>query len=449
LLVVVALMAWLGPTAAHAAAPSNDLWENAFAINSPSSAFVTGVFIGGTTVESTYSPIYWQSGPESDVDLVCPSEFGDTNIGGPVWYEGYASSPGRLRLSVHSSAFDPVLFLFRFDHGTDQAVDADPGTPGNQFVACSLPDTLEMYVTPGAYKFAVAAYRAFGNPAPEGTFEIGIDSFRPDGDGDTVVDDEDQCPAVAGSASHGGCAPPPDEPAPPPAPGDPTPAPVDLGPNTCPAGITPPTGEFPSISINGGAVATKGAQVTVGLSWPSGTTEVLLSNDNGGPYQAFPPSRCIGWQLDAGLPGREARVVYARFRNSAGAITASESDNIILDTTRPKVIAGGGRAPDGRFSVAIRATDAESGVARLDVLDRRRRVIESVRVCRRSQSRCDRTVSRSVTVGTRRPVQIRAVDAAGNERVTPFQFRPCKGSDWKGKWVVKNGRLVCVRKKRG
>lgn len=96
-----------------------------------------------------------------------------------------------------------------------------------------------------------------------------------------------------------------------------------------------PTG---SVSISGGAAATKSAAVTLNLSAadaaPStGVTQMRFSNDGVtfSDFRAF--AATTAWTLS---PGDGTKTVTAQFRDAAGNISAASTDTIRLDTTAPR-----------------------------------------------------------------------------------------------------------------
>lgn len=102
------------------------------------------------------------------------------------------------------------------------------------------------------------------------------------------------------------------------------------------ADITPPTNT--SIVINGGAVATNSATVTLTLvaTDPSGVAQMRFSNDNGQTYSTPEPYSTTrsGWILPA---GDGSKTVLAQFADTPGNWSTAVSDAIILDTAAPSI----------------------------------------------------------------------------------------------------------------
>ena len=89
------------------------------------------------------------------------------------------------------------------------------------------------------------------------------------------------------------------------------------------------------ISVNNGALFTNVTAVTLTLTAPPGTTEMMISNDGGfsgaqwEPFAAQKP-----WVLTSYGETVLTGVVYARFK-TAGTVSALYTDDIVLDTTAP------------------------------------------------------------------------------------------------------------------
>jgi hypothetical protein len=103
----------------------------------------------------------------------------------------------------------------------------------------------------------------------------------------------------------------------------------------------------PSLSINGGAVATKSSSVTLALSATdatSGIHQTILSNDgvfDTEVWQTYVES--LDWTLSS---GDGTKTVYAKFRDRALNESPVASDSITLDTTPPAVPTLTAYAPD-------------------------------------------------------------------------------------------------------
>ena len=167
------------------------------------------------------------------------------------------------------------------------------------------------------------------------------------------------------------------------------------------------------VSVAFGARYTRTPRVTVRVVAPTGTATISLSNDGGFTSASTVAVREDGlysWQLDAEGPERLPKRVYVRF----GRSSQTYSDDIILDTTEPRVqrasvesLATRGRASTAgarrRYRLRISATDLTSGLARLQSRASRRGRISS------------RAFARRLTIrAARRPAYVRVADGAGN-----------------------------------
>ena len=176
----------------------------------------------------------------------------------------------------------------------------------------------------------------------------------------------------------------------------------------------PALGSQFGVTINNGAQFTRTPNVTVAARFPASTTSMLFSNDGGflSPT-VFPPSASVKWKLDSSGPERLPKQIYVRFL--AGTIPSETfQDDIILDEVPPRVqqaiVAPAASASVAhisavkrRWRVRVRATDSNSGVARLQITSNKRRPGKLLRYRRR-------LTVRSVA----RPKWVRARDRAGN-----------------------------------
>jgi hypothetical protein len=140
-------------------------------------------------------------------------------------------------------------------------------------------------------------------------------------------------------------------------------------------GPTPPPGRV-GILINGGYYATNKRHVRVGLVWPSGARQVLISNDGGfgatGNATTFPVSADVPWNLQSGGSDQVPRTIYVRFLG-AGVDLVTFADSIVLDTTMPAIqkaiviqsrrSASASRTKLRTFRVRLHATEQISGIS--------------------------------------------------------------------------------------
>jgi hypothetical protein len=124
----------------------------------------------------------------------------------------------------------------------------------------------------------------------------------------------------------------------------------------------PSSGE-PGVSINDGLPFTNSKSVTLDIVWPKFATELRISNDGG-----FASSRTItksldskvSWELDDSIYGLYTKNVYLRFSGSKIDATKTYMDDIVLDTTAPKL----NSASSAKGSGAVDASMV-SGISRL------------------------------------------------------------------------------------
>lgn len=166
------------------------------------------------------------------------------------------------------------------------------------------------------------------------------------------------------------------------------------------------------VSINAGSRYTNDQDVTLGLRWPSLAEQLFVSNDGGfGALQTFPVAPAIPWKLDSSGPERLPKTVYLRFTGgTAGPETYQ--DDIILDETPPTVqsasatipaAGAAGAAAKRKVAVRLKATDATSGVAFLQVGEKRSPALVKRRYTTRLTLR-----------SSAKRLYVRVIDTAGN-----------------------------------
>lgn len=118
----------------------------------------------------------------------------------------------------------------------------------------------------------------------------------------------------------------------------------------------------PSASINGGALYTNNPLVTLTLT---GGYRYEVSNDGGfGRSSAFYPKQggLYSWELASTGPEKLPKTVYVRVYLPASGQPVVVSDDIVLDQTVPSVVSA-----SVTRSLRVRARDARSGVAKMQV----------------------------------------------------------------------------------
>ncbi|HEY1591462.1 MAG TPA: Ig-like domain-containing protein [Solirubrobacteraceae bacterium] len=135
----------------------------------------------------------------------------------------------------------------------------------------------------------------------------------------------------------------------------------------------PPAGAT-GVSIDNAALYTNDQHVTLNVVWPALADTILVSNDGGfANAQRFPVAASIPWTLDSANSERLPKTVYVRFGDSTQTFT----DDIILDTLPPMVsgatetrvgsATAADRSADGSYRVSVRASDSNSGVAKMQI----------------------------------------------------------------------------------
>lgn len=185
------------------------------------------------------------------------------------------------------------------------------------------------------------------------------------------------------------------------------------------------------ITINNAAEFTNSRKVTVTATGPTGSTQVIISNDGGfGSSETFDLSEGtadIQWTLVASRDERLPKTVYARFVQRFGTQSSTNTDDIILDTTAPSmtgttatatapasgaVTVAGARAEAakrGGVRMTVRASDKNSGIGKVQV-----KTSASGRITDIATS-SPKATSRTVRVNTtKKRLWVRVVDRAGN-----------------------------------
>ena len=106
-------------------------------------------------------------------------------------------------------------------------------------------------------------------------------------------------------------------------------------PGPTPTPTPTPDCEFPTVSIDNGAVFTQNTAVTLSLCAPN-AAEMMVSNDGGFGGAAWEPyARRKTWTLTSLGSYVVPRFVYVAFKDAAGQIYSTYLDDIILDPTPP------------------------------------------------------------------------------------------------------------------
>jgi alpha-tubulin suppressor-like RCC1 family protein len=196
------------------------------------------------------------------------------------------------------------------------------------------------------------------------------------------------------------------------------------------------------VSINDGDEFTNSINVVVSVVGPSNATKILVSNDGGfknaSPFDLTNSAADVPWKLVASRDGTFTKTVYVRFLSRFDSkVTDDKTDDIILDTSKPRVAAitaAGSAAPASAVTVAavrakakastgvklnVRASDTISGAVAIEVRSAANKPAILIPLGK-SPSKVKtvgmpRLTTAAITVkSTAKALQVRAVDGAGN-----------------------------------
>ena len=183
------------------------------------------------------------------------------------------------------------------------------------------------------------------------------------------------------------------------------------------------------ISVNDAAEFTNKKLVTIYATGPSGSTQVIISNDGGfGSSQTFSLTDGyaeVPWTLVASRDERLPKTVYARFVQRFGTQSSTNTDDIILDTTAPVMTGTTGTSTSassgnvtvqgvrvsaaGAVKLTVRAKDANSGIGTVQVKGSSGGTPVNV------TTGSPKATTRTVKVNTsKKKLWVRVVDRAGN-----------------------------------
>jgi hypothetical protein len=159
---------------------------------------------------------------------------------------------------------------------------------------------------------------------------------------------------------------------------------VDIAQASVDVRLAPPAGRR-GVSIANGARAVNDRTVTLSLVWPRYATHALISNDGGFAHaKRVVVNRRVRWRLAAGSQ-RVPHTVYVRFEGGESG-PETYQDDVVLDTTPPRVTSARWAAAKGGYKLRLRATDSASGARSYQVTTRRgkpgpsRRLSKALRV---------------------------------------------------------------------
>jgi beta-propeller repeat-containing protein len=136
------------------------------------------------------------------------------------------------------------------------------------------------------------------------------------------------------------------------------------------------------VSIAAGARYTRNPKLQLTIIPPDAATGVSISNDGGfkrpfgGPVVS---GRRYAWALDSSGPERLPKTVYVRFSGACVDPSQTFQDDIILDETAPTLstpkVRGPAKGRRGTSTLTLKAADNASGVKRVEVRRRHKRIL--------------------------------------------------------------------------
>jgi hypothetical protein len=196
------------------------------------------------------------------------------------------------------------------------------------------------------------------------------------------------------------------------------------------------------VSINDGDEFTNSIDVVVSVVGPSNATKILVANDGGfknaSPFDLTNSAANVPWKLVASRDGTFSKTVYVRFLSRFDSkVTDDKTDDIILDTSKPKVLtatamssAPAGSAvvvaaarakakASGGVKLSVRAVDTISGAVAVEVRSAANKASTLVPLGKapskvKTMGLPRQTVASVNLKSTAIVLQVRAVDGAGN-----------------------------------
>lgn len=193
------------------------------------------------------------------------------------------------------------------------------------------------------------------------------------------------------------------------------------------------------VSINDGEEFTASENVVVSVVGSATAVKAILSNDGGfktsETFDLINNSADIPWKLQSSREGTFTKIVYVKYVSRFGSQSQAQTDDIILDTTKP-VLANAtavAAAPTGsavqvlRISakakasggvrMSLRGSDTISGIGTIEVRSAANKPATKVKVSR-VDGKADgkpRAAAQTVTLKTTaKRLQVRVIDRAGN-----------------------------------
>jgi len=192
------------------------------------------------------------------------------------------------------------------------------------------------------------------------------------------------------------------------------------------------------VSVNNGDEFTSSQSVTVSVVGPASATKALLSNDGGfkdaQTFDLVSNAADIPWTLQSSKEGTFTKIVYVRFVSKLGSTLSTQSDDIILDTTKPVISVAsaastsstGGAVTVARVQQATKAkgvkltlkgSDTISGIGSIEVRSSAAKAATAVKL-KSVAGKTDgkpRSANQTVVLATTaKKLQVRVLDRAGN-----------------------------------
>ena len=194
------------------------------------------------------------------------------------------------------------------------------------------------------------------------------------------------------------------------------------------------------VSVNNGDEFTSTQSVTVSVVGPASATKALLSNDGGfvgaQTFDLVSSAAEIPWQLQSSKEGTFTKIVYVRFVSKLGSTLSTQSDDIILDTTKPVISvasAASTSSTGGAVTVArvlqkatakaagvkltLKGSDTISGIGTIEVRSSATKPSTAVKlnsVAGKTDGKPRAANQTVVLATTAKKLQVRVMDRAGN-----------------------------------
>ena len=192
------------------------------------------------------------------------------------------------------------------------------------------------------------------------------------------------------------------------------------------------------VSVNDGDEFTSSQSVTVSVVGAASAAKAIVSNDGGfkvsETFDLVGNAAQIPWQLQSSKEGTFTKIVYVRFVSKLGSTLSTQSDDIILDTTKPVISTASAAASTsstgavtvarvptaakaGGVKLTLKGSDTISGIGVIEVRSAASKPATQVKL-KTVAGKTDgkpRAANQSVTLATTaKKLQVRVLDRAGN-----------------------------------